>query len=203
MAKLASPKIQEKSRPEFIPNTGSLLPDGLPPEPASRKRKAKCFLITALCACGLGLFLRMLNIPAGAIIGAMVGSAAYNILSDNAYFPTSLRLPLQIAAGIFIGMRLDRDSLFAMNEIIVPMIILFVGVAAMTLITSFIMHKLTKLDSFTSLLASTPGGLSEMAMLADDLGVDASKVAVLHMARLMSVIILFPSMLAVVLRIIA
>lgn len=206
MTKLAGPlhmnqaQTRESLVSEPAATPGSLVPDGLPPEPSSRKRKAKYFFITALCACCLGIALRMLNVPGGAIMGAMVGSAAYNILSGKAYFPTGLRLPLQILAGIFIGMRLDRESLFAMNEIIIPVIILFAGVVVMTLVTSFVMHKLTRLDSFTSLLASTPGGLSEMAMLADDLGVDAPKVAVLHMARLMSVIIFFPAMLAVVLR---
>jgi len=164
--------------------------------------KMRQFCLTAFFACALGFVLWWVGVPAGAIMGAMLGGAGYNVISGKAYFPASWRLPLQILAGVFIGLRMDRESLFNMHAIAVPMIILFICVLVITILTALVIHKLTGLDLFTSLMASTPGGLSEMAILADDLGIDAPKVAVLHMARLMTVIILFPTMLALVIRII-
>jgi len=200
MEKLA--KKAAKAEPEPKTAQETLLPEGRPPDPQGFARQAERFGITFLCGSVLGLLFWQIGVPAGAIIGAMLGSALYNIWSAKAFFPPGLRLPLQIIAGTFIGMRMDRESLFAMNEIIIPVIILFFGVILMTVITSFLMHKIAKLDLFTSVLASTPGGLSEMSLLADDLGANAPKVAVLHMARLISVIVFFPTTLALVLRII-
>ena len=159
------------------------------------------FSITIFCALLIGLPLWLLGIPAGAIIGAMLGSAGYNIFSGKAYFPSGLRLPLQILAGIFIGLRMDRESFFNLGGIIIPVLIIFFCVIIITFVTAFIIHKLTGLDLFTSLMASTPGGLAEMTILADDLGIDAPKVTVLHTARLMSVIIMFPMILAFVIHI--
>jgi len=168
------------------------------PKEGKAKPHIKYFFITFVCAAILGLSLRFLGIPAGAIMGAMLGAAIFNIFTSKGHFPPNLRLPLQIVAGTFIGLRMDRASIFAMNELIIPVLILFVCVILMTTIVAFAMHKITGLDLPTSLMAATPGGLTEMAIMADDLGIDAPKVAVLQMARLMCVIIFFPIMLAAV-----
>ena len=156
--------------------------------------------ITVLCGCTSGLILWRFGVPAGAIIGAMLGTAICNVVTGKAYFPPRARLPLQIVAGAFIGLRMDRDSIFAMGNLIVPVLILFAGVVFITFATAFVMRKLTGLDFATCVLASTPGGLTEMSLLADDLGLDTPKIAILQTSRLMSVIIFFPTMLYFVLR---
>jgi uncharacterized membrane protein AbrB (regulator of aidB expression) len=46
------------------------------------------------------------------------------------------------------------------------------------------------------MFASTPGGLQEMALLADDLGADTTKVTILQTARLMCVISFSPAMIS-------
>ena len=162
----------------------------------------KYFFITFISGAALGLPLHFIGVPAGAMIGAMIGAAAYNIISNKAYFPPGLRSPIQIIAGIFIGMRLDRTSLFSLYELGIPLLILFATVIAMTVCSAFVMHKIGKLDASTSLLSSTPGGLTEMAMLADDINADSAKVAVLQTARLITVIVLFPTILALLLRLV-
>ena len=62
---------------------------------------------------------------------------------------------------------------------------MIIGVLLFALITSFIMHKLTKLDFSVCLMASTPGGLQEMSLLSDELGADTPKIAVMQTSRLM------------------
>ena len=181
----------------------SITPEGRPPEPSSIKRKAIRFFSTAFCGCFLGLVFWNLNIPAGAIIGALIGGAAFNVITGNGYFPPRLRLPMQIFAGSFIGAGMDRQSLLAMGEVIVPIVIVVFYVIIITVTTAYIVHKLTGMDAFTSLMATTPGGLGEMSMLADGLKVDMPKVVVMHMARLMSVIILFPFILSFIIWLIA
>ena len=41
----------------------------------------------------------------------------------------------------------------------------------------------------------SPGGVQEMSMLAEDLGADATKTALMQTARLATVIAIFPSMI--------
>ena len=61
--------------------------------------KAKRFLLTLLAACLIGLPLRILGVPAGTIIGAMIGSAGFNTVTGKAYFPLSARIILLIAGA--------------------------------------------------------------------------------------------------------
>ena len=73
------------------------------------------------------------------------------------------------------------------------------GIFAFTFLTSALVRKLTGVDRSTSMLASTPGGIQEMSLLSDELGADTPKVAIMHTARNMSVILLFPFMIRLVL----
>lgn len=147
-----------------------------------------------------GMLLWVLRVPAGAVIGAMIGAGAYGVVTGRARFPQGLRLPLQILAGFFIGVRMDRESLFMMGELLLPLVIVLIYVCLVTFVTAYFVHKWTGLDLPMSLLASTPGGMVEMAMLADELGVEAPKVTVIHTARLISVILFFPLILAYVVQ---
>ena len=59
-------------------------------------------------------------------------------------------------------------------------------------------HRFTKLDFGISLLGCAPAGVQEMSLLADDLGVDSTKVAIMHTFRLSSVIAFFPMLLGAI-----
>ena len=200
----AASLVAEKTEPPEDPAAEKPELPELPLDPTPRKeyRWLRRAIVTFICGYAGGLILWRLGIPAGAIIGAMLGSSICHIVTGNALFPPKVRLPLQIFAGAFIGMRMDRESILAMHNLLIPALILFVGVIFITFVTAFIMKKLSGLDMTTCLLASTPGGLSEMAILADNMGLDTPKIAVLQVARLMSVIIFFPTMLTLVLRVI-
>ena len=150
---------------------------------------------TLLCAISLGIVFYLLKITAGAMIGAMVGSAAFGIFTGKAYFPRKATLYLQIFSGAFIGMGMDRASFFAMQTLLVPMGIMAVGVLLSAFVVSTLVHKLTKLEYATCLLGSTSGGVQEMSLLADDLGADASKIALMQTSRLMLTIMIYPTLL--------
>ena len=166
----------------------------------SNKEASKRFFSTLVFALSFGLIFRQLGIPAGAIIGSMLGSTLYSAISSKAYFPNLLRIPTRIFAGTFIGMHIDRQSLTTMWNLIIPIIILFVYVWVVTYVTAFLVSKLTKLDFKTALLASTPGGMSEMAIIADELNMDSPQIAVMHTTRLISVIMLFPLVFSLLLQ---
>lgn len=148
-----------------------------------------------LCAIVGGLLLWALGVMAGAMIGAMIGSAIYSVRAGAVQYPNSLKLGLQIMAGAFIGIGLDRENLVQLPELLLPIGILLVAILASVFVVGWIMHKLTGLELSTCLLASTPGGISEMSLLSEELGSDTPKIAILQTIRLFTVILLFPGML--------
>lgn len=149
-----------------------------------------------LIASGIvGIIFNSLGVTAGMIIGGMVGAAVWTIATRKTLFPNKVRIGLQTCSGAFIGMRMTRESLMSIGELFVPILIMTIGILVFVFATSFIIHKLTKLEYATCMFASTPGGLQEMALLADDMGADALKVSVMQTCRLVFVISFFPTMI--------
>jgi membrane AbrB-like protein len=164
-----------------------------------QKLYAKRFILMLITATVGGIVVHFLGIAAGAMIGAMIASAACCMFFGRMPFPLTLRLGMQIFAGAFIGIQLDREGLAQMSALGIPLLIMVVGIFFFVFLVSFLQHKITGLDLTTCMLSSTPGGVQEMALLSEDIGGDTPKIAVMQTARLISVILFFPSMLKLIL----
>lgn len=156
------------------------------------KKEAINLMITIIIALITGLIGYKLKIPAGAMTFAMIAVGALNVFSNRGYMPLNLRRLTQVFAGILIGERMTYGDLIALKSVLIPAIILLVGIIAVNLCIGILITKVSDLELITSLLASTPGGVSDMAIIAKDLGGDAPKVAILQLARYVCVIAIFP-----------
>lgn len=176
---------------------------GLDDEPVSTQPEPKkqatdwrrLGLLLLLAGLG-GILFWYLGVTAGAMIGAMLATAVYCVLRGTVAFPTKLRFAMQVCAGAYTGIRLDRASVAQMGSLVVPMIVMIIGIFVFVFAVAFIMHKVTKLDIDVCLMSSTPGGVQEMAYLSEDLGSDTPKIAIMQTVRLFSVILFFPTMLS-------
>lgn len=164
---------------------------------AANKEKfpLKRFLFMLLIAAVGGLICKTIGIAAGALTGSMVFSAAFAIWKGTVNFPSAGKKMLQVFSGAYIGISVDKECIQTMPQLIVPLLIMFVGIFAFVFFISTIMNKVCKTDLAVCLLSSTPGGLQEMALLSEELHADTPKVAVMQSFRLMSVVIFFPTML--------
>lgn len=154
----------------------------------------KLLLLIAVSAAG-GLLFRALGVAAGALSGSMIAGTLLCIFRGKVPFPSSLRFVLQVLSGVFIGVGIDWEAVATLPELVVPALIMIVGIFAFVFVTAGLMHKIFKIDKAVCYLASTPGGVQEMALLSEDLGADTPKIAVMQTTRLMSVILFFPTML--------
>ena len=158
------------------------------------KQFAILLAVSAVC----GLIFKVIGVTAGAMIGAMLGGAVLTIFTKKVTFPAPVRTGLQILSGAFIGIRMNKESLLHMDDLIVPILIMTVGILLFVFVTSFIMHKITGLDYPTCMFASTPGGLQEMSLLSEELGADTVKVAVMQTVRLIFVVSFFPTLNSII-----
>lgn len=99
-------------------------------------------------------------------------------------------------AGAFVGQAITRDSFGLMTGLLLPVLIMVASVLIFMLVISACLIWLSKLDRATCILASAPGGLQEVSLMAVDLNADAPKVMVMQTTRLMVVIALFPTLLS-------
>jgi len=162
-------------------------------EPISIRRKTVVFLRTIACAAVCGLLVNMTIIPAGPLVGSMLGTIIATLLFKAAYVPQKARTLTMICAGALIGSRIGMAELLGLREIMIPAIILVVVMLASSFLFGILVHKVSKMDIQTCLLASAAGGVVEMALIADEMDADSPKVAAIHFVRFVCVIALFPS----------
>ncbi len=155
-------------------------------------------LLTLLVAIVGGTIALKLKVPAGAMIGAMISVAIFNIVLGKAYFPVNAKIVTQIAAGAFVGAGITYKDIISLKSIIKPAVIITLGMISINLIMGYLMHKLTGIDLVTSLFACAPGGIVDMSIISSDLGADTSKVAILQLVRLMGVMLILPSLLKLI-----
>lgn len=149
-------------------------------------------LITLIVAAAGGLLGVKLKIPAGAMIGAMFSVALFNILSGKASIPVNFRLVAQMVVGGMIGLKFTKETIYQLKELIVPAIILVVGFMIFSVALGYLIYKVTGLELMTALFSTSPGGLTDMTLIADAYGAETPKIAVMHMMRLVSVITILP-----------
>ena len=157
-------------------------------------------LILLFVAAAGGLFFRWLGVTAGALTGGMLASAVYCVLRGTVRFPSTLKFLLQILAGAYIGIGIDRACVATMPNLLAPALIMAIGIYGFVFVMAWLMHRLFKLDLAVCLLSSTPGGVQEMSLLSEDLDADTAKIAVMQTVRLVFVILLFPTMLGIIAR---
>ena len=153
----------------------------------------KLVVVFVICAAA-GLFLNFLGVTSGAMLGAMIAGAVFTVFKGKNRFPVNLRTFMSILSGAYMGCKFTRADLANIHVLLIPILIMFLGIITFILVNAALLSRFTDLDYQTAMFASTPGGISEMALLSEEMGVDSFKVSVLHTCRLFFVIAFFPTM---------
>lgn len=178
-ATIANPKAPNP----FNPNGKVLL----------EKPSLKAFLILSLTAISGGFIGRALGLPAGDLLGTMLFVAVLSIMHPclPQVHPLARSLA-RIGVGLAIAQQVTRQTIQLLSSIFVPILILAVAMIFSGLALSWILHKITGWDYSTCLLASSPGGLTQMSIIADEVGANPLLVSALHTTRLISILTVLP-----------
>lgn len=148
------------------------------------------FLACALAGSWLG---KRLRLPAGNMLGPMVLSAALHVGQwVEVPPPTLFIIAAQIVLGTIIGCRFRGAQL---REVAADMWLGFLSTLVMlAAAVSFaaLVGWLTGMDVAAVFLAYSPGGLTEMSLLALAIHQDVAYVSVSHIVRILMVIVAAP-----------
>ncbi|MFT4143549.1 MAG: AbrB family transcriptional regulator [Mobilitalea sp.] len=151
-------------------------------------------MIAALC----GWLARKIRLPSGAMIGAIIATATLNILTKNAVVLPSMRLLMQIAGGILLGHSISKSNLVMVRSLGKATVVLIAGLITLNISMGMLIHYLCGIDLSTSLFATAPGGVSDMALIADELGADTSVVSLMQLFRMFGIYFIFPPVMKVI-----
>ena len=171
------------------------------PEAPKRKKTLGELAVTLVIALIFGRLGKAIGVPAGAITCSMFACAVYNILSDRAYMPLRLRQFIQLFAGALIGCTVGREQVMQMLRLYKVVLLAVLGFILLDLVAAWIINRRTEMDIITALFSSAPGGLTDMALIAEDMGADSVKIAGMHTLRLIGVVMLYPSIISILVKI--
>jgi len=168
-------------------------------KPEAHVRGSLC--LTLLAAAAGGAAARWLGIPAGALLGALTATVIVNAVLQRAYLPQHARTVVQICAGCFIGSQITLAALMYLQHLLLPMALAVVQIMAMTFGTAWLLRRFCAMDMGTSIFSCIPGGLTEMSLIAHEMGLRVPEIVMLNTCRLIGVIFMLPILLFLILQI--
>ncbi|MCP2331623.1 MULTISPECIES: AbrB family transcriptional regulator [Actinoalloteichus] len=153
---------------------------------ARRLAESARFLVGGAAGAAL---LVLLNVPAGALFGAVLGSAMVNARWPGRQVTRSVRVVGLVLLGCVVGARVDAESLSALLGVLLPAAI---GVLVLLLVDVGLALLLSRgfgLDVRTALFACAPGGFGEMVAAAQEVGAKVGVVVAIHLVRVLIVVL--------------
>lgn len=149
-------------------------------------------LITAIIGVIGGYLGKISGFPAGTLAGSLILVILFQFNCMSAHLERKYKKYVQIFAGALVGSSITKDTILHLYELIIPTIVLIVMYVLADFVLSYFMTKTKKIDYISAMFATAPGGASDMALVAGEIGSDSPKIAVLHMIRLISCYTIFP-----------
>jgi membrane AbrB-like protein len=143
-----------------------------------------------------------LKVPAGPLLGPMVLGAA---LHASGLVHIDVPLPAleaaYVAIGLSIGLRYTRETVrYALRAL--PQLLLSTGVLiALCCLSAALLKAVAHVDALTAYLATTPGGLDSVTVIAIGSGADVPLVLAIQAVRVFLVILSGPPLARLIARI--
>ena len=148
------------------------------------------YVLTALTA-ALGAWAgTRLRLPAGTMLGALiVGIGLEESGTLHLAWPPGVQQAGYLMLGVYVGLLFDRASVQRAGRIFPYVLASAVGLVAVCAGLGWMLSALTPIDELTAYLATSPGGMDSVAIMALGSGADAPVVLAVQMMRLLVVVL--------------
>jgi membrane AbrB-like protein len=142
----------------------------------------------------LGLYLaRLTRFPGGAILFPMIlGAVAKNLWTLDITIPPFLLYPAYAFIGWRVGLGFSREELLRLTKKLPILLFAIFLLIALAALYGFFMAKAGELDPLTAYLATSPGGLDAVTIIAAATTASLPFIAAMQTLRLILVIIFGP-----------
>ena len=155
-------------------------------------KSEKSFLFTIIVGIIGGIIGYFSHLPAGTMSCSMAFVAYFNVKTHKAYMPMPLRKIIQSFGGALIGAKVTLGDVIALKDLILPIILIIIGFCLMNVLVGFFLYRTTKFSLSTALLSASPGGMSDISLMAEDLGANAPQVASMQFLRAIFIVGVYP-----------
>jgi membrane AbrB-like protein len=131
-----------------------------------------------------------LRLPAGALMGPLILGVALEELSVlHLAWPPGVPEVAYLILGVYVGLLFDQDSIRRAGRLFPFVLASTAGLVLACAGLGWVLAVLMGIDGLTAYLATTPGGIDSVAIMALGSGADAPLVLAIQMLRLFAVVI--------------
>jgi membrane AbrB-like protein len=166
---------------------------GLQPAPGSAdllvQNGSATYALTALVA-GLGAWAgTRIRLPAGALLGPLIlGIVLEELGVMHLAWPQGVPQVAYLVLGLWVGLLFDGDSIKRAGRLLPVMLLSAICLVLACAALGWALSAITGIDPITAFLATTPGGIDSVAIVALGSGADAPLVLAIQMLRVLAVI---------------
>jgi uncharacterized protein len=130
-----------------------------------------------------------LRLPAGALLGPLIlGVALAELGMVHLAWPPGVPQAAYLVLGLWVGLLFDGASVKRAGRLFPLVLASAVGLVLACAALGWALAALTGIDGMTAYLATTPGGIDSVAIVALGTGADAPLVLAVQMLRLLAVV---------------
>jgi uncharacterized protein len=131
-----------------------------------------------------------LRLPAGALMGPLILGVALEELGIlRLAWPPGVPEVVYLILGVHVGLLFDRASIRRAGRLLPFVLASTAGLVLACAGLGWVLAALMDIDGLTAYLATTPGGIDSVAIMALGSGADAPLVLAIQMLRLFAVVI--------------
>jgi membrane AbrB-like protein len=157
--------------------------------PVVLTRWAAVLAVTGLAALACDLA----GLPSPQLFAGLIGGVvAALVLGWRMTMPRPLWSAAQAVTGIALGAYVERPTVEAIGDHIVPVALVSVATLALTVVAGIVLARFSDLDRPTAAFGMIAGGAAGIVAIADELDADNRLVAVLQYLRVLIIVILTP-----------
>ncbi|WP_350344648.1 AbrB family transcriptional regulator [Proteinivorax tanatarense] len=149
-------------------------------------------VLLMLATVGWAVF-NVAKLPVPSFLGTLTVIGGLRAAGINLPYAPAFIAPLaQTLLGIYMGAKINSDTIKDLKNIVVPAAIIAAWSIATVFVLGLTLYKFTSLDLYTAILSSSMGGLPEMTIIAMDTNSDLGTIIVMHMFKIIVTITFFP-----------
>ncbi|MBA2441487.1 MAG: AbrB family transcriptional regulator [Rubrobacter sp.] len=143
-----------------------------------------------------GLAGSLTPLPAGGVVGALLGAAAVRLLSDGPVPERRFGLGVQAFVGAVLGLGVSEEFFEALASLAGAAALFTAAQMLLWLLASYLLHRLAGYSTQTATFAAAPGGMITLISAASENEADMVTVASIHLVRLTATIVAVPLLVA-------
>lgn len=156
--------------------------------------QTSALLTTLIISLAGGYSFYLLNAPLPWMLGPLVFVNALTALwKIPVCWPVSIRNVGLIILGFIMGSSFTPNTLLKIADQLPAMLAATISTVIFSMLVGYLTHKQTGISLESSVLGSTPGGMTQMVVLSEEVpGSDTTVVTFLQTIRLLSVVFIVP-----------